>query len=144
MKKTNKTAPAKPTLSELRDQIAANKSLIDTAKANIAEVEAIILAEHGALLDKHMAEAGLTHGQHSTEIDGVKLTFKIGQRVDWDSNVLESIANTLPWEQVRRIMKIEFSVPEKNFNGLPDDELKDRLMDARTVKYSAPSVTFPK
>jgi hypothetical protein len=91
-----------------------------------------------------MADAGLTHGQHSTEIDGVKLTFKIGQRVDWDSDVLESIANTLPWEQVRRIMKIEFSVPEKNFNALPNDELKDRLMDARTVKYSAPSVTFPK
>ena len=144
MKKTNKTAPAKPTLSELREQIAANKSLIDAAKAKIAEVEAIILAEHISVFEKHMTEAGLTHGQHSTEIDGVKLTFKIGQRVDWDSNILESIANTLPWEQVRRIMKIEFSVPEKNFNILPDDELKDRLMDARTVKYTAPTVTFPK
>jgi hypothetical protein len=144
MKKNSKTAPAKPTLPELRDLIAANKNLIDAAKAKIAEAEAMILAEHSAIFDKHLAESGLTHGQHSTEIDGVKLTFKISQRVDWDSNVLESIANTLPWEQVRRIMKIEFSVPEKNFNALPDDELKDRLMDARTVKYAAPSVTFPK
>lgn len=142
MKKTNKTAPAKPTLTELRDIIAANKAIIDAAKAKISEAEAGILAEHGALFDKHLQETGLTHGQHSTEIDGVKLTFKISQRVDWDSNVLESIANTLPWEQVRRIMKIEFSVPEKNFKALEDNELKDRLMDARTVKYGNPSVSF--
>jgi hypothetical protein len=39
-------------------------------------------------------------------------------------------------------MKIEFSVPEKNFKALPDDELKDRLMDARTVKYGNPTVSF--
>lgn len=142
MKKTSKTAPAKPTLTELREIIAANKALIDAAKAKIAEAEAGIIAEHGALFEKHLKEAGLTHGQHSTEIDGVKLTFKISQRVDWDSNVLESIANTLPWEQVRRIMKIEFSVPEKNFKALEDNELKDRLMDARTVKYGNPSVSF--
>jgi hypothetical protein len=142
MKKTSKTAPAKPTLTELREIIAANKALIDAAKAKIAEAEAGIIAEHGALFEKHLKETGLTHGQHSTEIDGVKLTFKISQRVDWDSNVLESIANTLPWEQVRRIMKIEFSVPEKNFKALEDNELKDRLMDARTVKYGNPSVSF--
>jgi hypothetical protein len=142
MKKTSKIAPAKPTLTELRDIIAANKALIDAAKAKISEAEAGIIAEHGALFEKHLQETGLTHGQHSTEIDGVKLTFKIGQRVDWDSNVLESIANTLPWEQVRRIMKIEFSVPEKNFKALEDNELKDRLMDARTVKYGNPSVSF--
>ena len=142
MKKTSKIAPAKPTLTELRDIIAANKALIDAAKAKISEAEAGIIAEHGALFEKHLQETGLTHGQHSTEIDGVKLTFKIGQRVDWDSNVLESIANTLPWDQVRRIMKIEFSVPEKNFKALEDNELKDRLMDARTVKYGNPSVSF--
>lgn len=142
MKKTSKTAPAKPTLTELRDIIAANKALIDAAKAKISEAEAGIVAEHGALFERHLQETGLTHGQHSTEIDGVKLTFKIGQRVDWDSNVLESIANTLPWDQVRRIMKIEFSVPEKNFKALEDNELKDRLMDARTVKYGNPSVSF--
>lgn len=142
MKKTSKIAPAKPTLTELRDIIAANKALIDAAKAKISEAEAGIVAEHGALFEKHLQETGLTHGQHSTEIDGVKLTFKIGQRVDWDSNVLESIANTLPWDQVRRIMKIEFSVPEKNFKALEDNELKDRLMDARTVKYGNPSVSF--
>lgn len=144
MKKTSKTKPAELTLANLREIIATNKAIIDSAKAKIEETNALIIERHGKLLEDHLAEAGLNHGQHSTEIDGVKLTFKIGQRVDWDSNILESIANTLPWEQVRRIMKIEFSVPEKNFNGLPDDELKDRLMDARTVKYSAPTIVFPK
>lgn len=142
MKKTKQTAPAKPTLTELRDIIAANKAIIDAAKAKISEAEAGILAEHGKIFEAHLKESGLTHGQHSTEIDGVKLTFKISQRVDWDSNVLESIANTLPWEQVRRIMKIEFSVPEKNFKALEDNELKDRLTDARTVKYGNPTVSF--
>lgn len=142
MKKTKQTAPAKPTLSELRDIVAANKAIIDAAKAKVAEAEALIFAEHGKIFADHLASSGLTHGQHSTEIDGVKLTFKISQRVDWDSNVLESIANTLPWEQVRRIMKIEFSVPEKNFKALEENELKDRLMDARTVKYGNPTVSF--
>lgn len=142
MKKTKQTAPAKPTLSELRDIVAANKAIIDAAKAKVAEAEALIFAEHGKIFTDHLAASGLNHGQHSTEIDGVKLTFKISQRVDWDSNVLESIANTLPWEQVRRIMKIEFSVPEKNFKALEENELKDRLMDARTVKYGNPTVSF--
>lgn len=142
MKKNKQTAPAKPTLSELRDIVAANKAIIDAAKAKVAEAEALIFAEHGKIFADHLASSGLTHGQHSTEIDGVKLTFKISQRVDWDSNVLESIANTLPWEQVRRIMKIEFSVPEKNFKALEENELKDRLMDARTVKYGNPTVSF--
>lgn len=142
MKKTKQSAPAKPTLNELRDIIAANKAIIDAAKAKVAETEAIILAEHGRLFEEHLKQNNLAHGQHTAEIDGLKLTFKISQRVDWDSDVLESIANTLPWEQVRRIMKIEFSVPEKNFKALEENELKDRLMDARTVKYGNPTVTI--
>lgn len=140
MKKTKQTTPAELTLADLREIIATNKAIIDSAKAKIEETNALIFERHGKLLETHLAEAGLNHGQHSVEIDGIKITMKITQKVDWDSNVLESIANTLPWEQVRRIMKIDFSVPEKNFKALQDDELKDRLTDARTVKYSNPTV----
>jgi hypothetical protein len=82
------------------------------------------------------------HGQFTFEADGIKLTGEITARREWDSDKLKTIARSMPFDEVERIFAIKFSVPEKAYNAIRDEKLLDKLIDARTVKYSDPKFTF--
>lgn len=145
--KNKKTAPAvKPveqqSVAELREAAARHTTIIDSAKDQLDVIQAELRRRYEARLAEHLKSLEKHHGQHTFEEDGVKLTAEIRATVKWDSQRLEQVARTLPYDVVQRTFKIDFSVPEKTYAAIRDEKLLDQLIDARTVKYSEPKITF--
>lgn len=145
--KTKKTAPAvKPveqlSVAELREAAARHTTIIDSAKEQLDLIQAELRSRFESRLTEYLAQTEKQHGQHTFEVDGVKLTAEVRATVKWDSVALEQLARTLPYDVVQRTFKIDFSVPEKAYQAVRDEKLLDALIDARTVKYSEPKITF--
>jgi hypothetical protein len=145
--KTKKTAPAvKPveqlTIADLREAAARHATVIDSAKEQMDIIQSELRRRFEASFKDALAQQEKQHGQHTFEVDGIKLTAEITARREWDSEMLEKIARTLPYDVVQRTFTIKFSVPEKVFAGIRDEKLLDQLIDARTVKYSEPKISF--
>lgn len=130
------------TLADLREETLINQAIVEKAKARLDEVQDELRSRFAQTLASSLVEQDKTHGQHTFEVDGIKITGKVDQTVSWDSAALEKVAATLPWEQVSRTFAIKFSVPEAKFKAISDPKLLDRLIDARTVKLSDPKITF--
>jgi hypothetical protein len=135
-------APQSLTLEELRSAIATQQSIIEAAKVQMDSFNAELRSRFESRLTTALAEQDKKHGQHTFDVDGLKLTAEIRATVKWDSSKLEKVAYSMPWADVQRIFKVEFSVPEKTFATISDAKLLDQLIDARTVKYSEPKVSF--
>jgi uncharacterized coiled-coil protein SlyX len=136
------SSPQSLTLEEIRLSVATQQSIIDAAKAQMDIFNAELRSRFETRLNQALAEQDKKHGQHTFDVDGVKLTAEVRATVKWDSTKLEAVARTMPWQDVQRVFKVEFSVPEKTFQAITDTKLLDQLIDARTVKYSEPKVTF--
>jgi len=136
------SSPQSLTLEEIRQAVATQQSIIDAAKAQMDILNGELRSRFESRLTTALAEQDKKHGQHTFEVDGHKLTAEITARVKWDSSKLEKVAYSMPWADVQRIFKVEFSVPEKTFATISDAKLLDQLVDARTVKYSDPKVVF--
>lgn len=65
----------------------------------------------------------------------------IGKTVSYDGDKLMEIINSIPWDTAKDIFKIKLDVGEKAYKAITDEKLKQRLTDARTVKYSDPKIT---
>lgn len=139
-----KTDYTKQSTTELRSLFADITETINAQKAMLAEIQAELLARHGLLLRAKLEAAGKTDGSATLELDGVKLTYKVGKDIDWDNDKLRAIAGTMDWATASRIFDIKFKVPEKVYNAIPDTALVARLNEARTVTYKEPVVTFSK
>lgn len=135
-------AVADLTVAELREAVVIHQSVIDSAKEQMDLIQVELRKRYEPILAKALAEQEKHHGQHTFEVDGIKLTAEITARRDWDSDKLKAIARTMPYDQVERLFAIKFSVPEKNYNAVRDEKLLDQLIDARTVKYSDAKITF--
>jgi hypothetical protein len=129
-------------VAELRDAASIQNNIVDAAKARLADIQSELTTRFADVIKSALEDEGKTHGQHTFESEGVKLTSEVRATVKWDSPKLELVARSLPYDQVQRMFKIEFSVPEKSFQSVTDNTLKDKLLDARTVKYSEPKFTF--
>ena len=145
--KNKKSAPAvKPveqqSVAELREIAARHTNTIDAAKEQLDLIQAELQRRYADRLTEHLRSMDKNHGQHTFEADGFKLTAEITARVKWDSTKLEAIASKMPWHEAQRLFKIDFSVPEKNYSAVRDEKMLDQLIDARTVKYSEPKITF--
>ena len=142
MKTKNKKTLSSLTLAELREVIATNQAIADNAEAKIVETLAELRSRFEPTLAEYYAATEKTHGQHTFEVDGVKLVGEVKATIKWNSDALRGIAQTLPAEVVNKLFKIDFSVPEKTYQSITDTKLMDRLIDARTVKYSEPKINF--
>lgn len=145
--KTKKTKTAAKTaadmsVAELRELVATHNATIDAAKGELEVLQQELRHRYEDKLAQHLRSLEKNHGQMTFEEDGVKLTAEVKATVKWDSQKLEDIAKTMPWQDAQRLFKIEFSVPEKNYAAVRDEKLLDKLIDARTVKYSEPKITF--
>lgn len=142
--KKAKAAKAIDTLSvlELREAASIHQSVIDSAKEQMDTIQTELRKRFQNLLLDALIQQEKQHGQHTFEVDGVKLTAEITARREWDSDKLKAIARTLPYDEVERLFAIKFTVPEKAYNAVRDEKLLDQLIDARTVKYSEPKITF--
>ena len=142
MKTKQKKTLSSLSLAELREVIATNQAIVDNAEAKIAETLAELRSRFEPTLAEYYSTTEKTHGQHTFEVDGVKLVGEVKATVKWNSDALRGIAQTLPGEVVNKLFKIDFSIPEKTYQSITDTKLMDRLIDARTVKYSEPKINF--
>ena len=143
MSKNNKTSDVTTaSLEELHAILAKQNKVIATAEAVVDGITAELRLRYEVRLADALTEQGKTHGQFSFDADGFKLTGEVKATVKWNSDALRGIAQTLPHDQVNRLFKIEFSIPEKNFSTITDDKLLARVVEARTVKYSEPKIKF--
>jgi len=142
MKTKQKKVISSLSLAELRELIATNQAIADNAEAKIVETLAELRSRFEPTLAEYYASTDKTHGQHTFEVDGVKLVGEVKATIKWNSDALRGIAQTLPPEVVNKLFKIDFAVPEKTYQSITDTKLLDRLIDARTVKYSEPKINF--
>jgi hypothetical protein len=143
MSKNTKTSDVTTaSLEELHAILAKQNKVIATAEAVVDGVTAELRNRYATRLADALTEQGKVHGQHSFDADGFKLTGEVKATVKWNSDALRGIAQTLPHDQVNRLFKIEFSIPEKNYATITDDKLLARIVEARTVKYSEPKFKF--
>jgi len=143
MSKNTKTSDVTTaSLEELHAILAKQNKVIATAEAVVDGITAELRLRYEVRLADALTEQGKTHGQFSFDADGFKLTGEVKATVKWNSDALRGIAQTLPHDQVNRLFKIEFSIPEKNFSTITDDKLLARVVEARTVKYSEPKIKF--
>lgn len=147
-KKTKATSNEGPrpidqmSLGEIHGYIAMHQENIDGSKRRIDELSAELRRRFEPTLRAAFDQQDKQHGQHTFEEEGFKLIGEVRATVKWDSQKLEAVAAKMPWHEARSIFKIEFSVPEKTFASISDQKLLDQLIDARTVKYSEPKVSF--
>lgn len=127
-------------LSLIADREREEES-IATAKRNLIEIEASILNIADPLADATYRRENKTDGTVRFALDDLMFKSVIDKRVTYDSEQLQAIAGSIPFEESQRLFKVTFSISETNFKSITDEKLKQRVMDARSVKYSAPKIT---
>jgi hypothetical protein len=76
--------------------------------------------------------------------DGVELKADTSKTVEWDQDKLMAIAAGMDWATAQHWFTFKVGMPEKRFDSLPPGDLRDRVSDARTVKYGAPKLVLGK
>lgn len=122
-------------------------SNLASAKAQVAEVAGELQRRFADSAKTALKEADKTHGTTSLPLqDGLVAKAEVKKEVKWDSAKLQAVAQTLPWERVAAIFKIEFSVSETIYKGIaaaaPD--LQTKIDEARTVIFKEPAIALAK
>lgn len=128
-------------LKDLRDSINAKEGVIKTLKEQIQEIEDLILKTHGPLFNAQMAALEKVSGKVSRTIDGVKVSYEIRESVTWDQEQLQQIVKDNP-ALLGDSIDQKLSVSKKTMASIEPVKLLDRLIDARTIKYSNPIITI--
>lgn len=94
-----------------------------------------------------LSQAGKTHGSVTLPLqDGFVAKADTKQTVKWDSDALQAVAQTLPWERVVALFNIKFSMSETTYKGVAAvaPELREKIDAARTTIIGEPAVTLTK
>jgi hypothetical protein len=113
------------------------------AKEGAASVAAEINRRYAESAKHALSEAGKSHGSVTLPLqDGIVVKGDVKQTVKWDSAKLMEIAQTMPWDRVAAMFKIEFSMPEAIYKGVGalSPELQKKIDAARTTVIAAPSL----
>lgn len=116
-------------------------------KNRLKALQENILAATAERVNQMYSLSGKQHGTVNVDGgDGIVIKGAIDKKVEWDSAVLMGVASTLPWDKVREIFKIEFSVPEKMYAALKDHGITPEQIiaidAARTTKYAPLKVSL--
>lgn len=125
-------------LIETRD--ALDNEIVE-AKLRRDEVEGHIIALADPLAGSVYKRENKVDGTVRFALDDQMFKSVIDKRVTYDSDALQRIAGGLSFEESQRLFKVTFSISETVFKTITDPDVKQRIMDARTVKYAAPKIT---
>ncbi|API60582.1 hypothetical protein BSL82_15865 [Tardibacter chloracetimidivorans] len=138
---------AQMSLAELHGRRDAASTHMTYLKGVIADIDAEVAGRLSGSAASAFEQAGKVHGTMTLPLqDGMSAKVEISKKVEWDSDVLMRVAQTMPWERVTSVFKIAFAVPEKIYEGIQavDPVLTKTIDTARTVKYGAPKITLVK
>jgi hypothetical protein len=130
------------TLEALAGRIQTMRSCIALEKMLLAAAEAELSRRQEMTAARLLETAGKDNGSVTFTHDGMRFKGVAEKTVKWDSAKLQAVAATMPWDQVERLFKIEFSVPEANYKALLNPTLRDALTQARTTKIAPLKVVF--
>lgn len=125
-------------LKALREQRKEVVALIEQQKSILQQIDDRITDVLSDNAFKIMEAAGKNSGDVTmTLADGTKYKASVSKTVKWDSDALKEGAKDFTWDEVRSMFKIDFSVPEANYQALQKlkPELAEKVAAARTVKY---------
>lgn len=134
-------------LAELYKEREALDLVLADFKARANAVDGEIGTRTAEAVKAIVAASGKTHGVINAPLlmcNSLTAKVDISKKVDWDTGKLMAIAQTLPWDRVKAIFKIDFSVSETIYKGLEAaaPELFKQIEAARTVKYGEPKLTL--
>lgn len=142
MDDTDLTKATLPVLLQLQDgytsSIASFKGRLDQVKAELAN-------RYGESAKRTLEQKGKEHGTGSLPLqDGFKAKFKVDREIKWDSGALMAVAQTLPWERVNALFKIEFSMSEDIYKGVSalSPDLREKIDGARTTRIKPAAITL--
>ncbi len=121
-----------------RDRLDKEMAALKTERA---AVEDAILSIADPLAAAAYKRANKVDGTVPFALDNEMFKSVIDKRVSYDSEALQRIAGSIPFEKAMSLFKVEYSISEKVFQAITDADLKKRITDARTVKYGAPKIT---
>ena len=90
-----------------------------------------------------LEQAGKTHGAATLPLqDGFIAKADVKQTVKWDSEKLQAIAQTLPWDRVTALFGITFKMSETIYKGVAalSPELRAKIDAARTTVIGEPAI----
>lgn len=132
-----------PLRTEL-DRLFSDRALIEASiaecKARLAETNQAIAQRFADQIAPAFDREGKQGGTVRIAMGSKSYRVEIDKTVKWDSDECQRIAGSIPFELAMEVFKIEYSVTETIFKTV-DDELRAKLMKARTVKYHEPKIT---
>lgn len=142
-------APAfeRASLSELLQLQDGYTSGVASLKTKLDMVKAELARRYAESAKQALEQLGKDHGSGKLALqDGFVAKYKVDQKIEWDSDALMAVAQTLPWERVQAIFKIVFSVPEKIYAGIAalSPELREKIDAARTTTLKPAAITLEK
>lgn len=147
--KNDELPPAleRASLSDLIDLQDGYTSSIATFKDRLTAVKAELSRRFAESATRALAQKGKGYGSGKLALqDRMAVKYDVKQEVKWDSAALQAVAQTLPWERVKALFKIEFSMSETIYKGIAAiaPELCEKIDAARTTIIKPPAVTLVK
>lgn len=129
--------------------VEQDAAALDTsaAKGRTLRVKQEIASRFAESAKRTLTEKGKSHGSVTIPLqDGFEVKGDAKQTVKWDSAKLQAVAQTLPWERVIALFKIDFSMSETIYKGIAalSPELRAQIDAARTTSVGEPSLSLTK
>lgn len=138
---------AAASLPQLLAEQGAAAMDVAAAKGRALRLAQELTARFGASAKQALAEAGKSHGSITLAMqDGFAVKADAKQTVKWDSDKLQAVAQTLPWERVIALFGINFTMSETIYKGVAalSPDLRAKIDDARTTTIGEPSIVLTK
>lgn len=133
------------TLPELKLAAEVATAAAEREKGKLSAIAGEVSRRLGDAAKQAYVQADKTHGALTMPLqDRLEAKVDLKRTVKWDSAKLQAVAQTLPWERVAAIFKIEFSVSETVYKGLAAaaPELQAKIGEARTETFAEPKITL--
>ena len=127
--------------AEIAAEYAVYEGKVNLKRLDLEEVNCSIAALAVPLALTGFKKEEKTDGTIRFASDDTIFKAVIGKTVSYDNDKLLAIINSIPWDTAKTIFKIKLEVGERAFKAITDEDLKQRLTDARTVKYGEPKIT---
>lgn len=125
-------------LLESREALANE---IVEAKLHLDGINKKIAALGQPFVSAAFNKAAKVDGTVRFALDSESYKAVIDKRVSWNSDKLQAVAGSIPFEDAQRLFDVEYSMSAKAFDSVTDEKLKARLIEARTVKYGEPKIS---
>ena len=133
------------TLPELLAEQDAAAMDVAAAKGRTLRVSQELQRRYADSAKSALAQAGKDYGSISLPLqDGFVVKADAKQTVKWDSDKLQAVAQTLPWERVNALFGITFKMSETIYKGVAalSPDLRAKIDAARTTTIAEPSIVL--